>query len=326
MLHPLRFKILALAAFLLALAGFGHVLYQSIYGWNLDRWARNQAQQTARNTYLMCRTAQAAIHRSLQAPLSEVRAQLHRAAPQALQGLEMAAGAAGEGEALRPDQALGALLESLRSKTGHPAAVYRRIEETGELVRIGGGEEKTPGGEYPGQVLPGSDPAALRLGAQELVLFPGRAEGRWVMVALLPLRRPGGQGVAGALQVVLTSPELEQLVRRIMATLIGRDGYVFVLGGKGEQRGRYLLSKDGLRDGEDIWDSLDATGRPFIQAIVVQALALAETSGGEELPVVFERYPWQNPGEKSARHKTVAIAYFEPWDWVIGAGYYEDEF
>jgi methyl-accepting chemotaxis protein len=71
---------------------------------------------------------------------------------------------------------------------------------------------------------------------------------------------------------------------------------------------------------ENIWKSTDADGKFFIQSIVNKALALKT---GE---VAFERYPWKNQGEATARMKIAAISYFEPWDWVIGAGAYEDDF
>ena len=37
------------------------------------------------------------------------------------------------------------------------------------------------------------------------------------------------------------------------------------------------------------------------------------------------RYPWKNASDTEARMKTVKLAYFEPWDWMIGVGSYEDE-
>jgi PAS domain S-box-containing protein len=42
--------------------------------------------------------------------------------------------------------------------------------------------------------------------------------------------------------------------------------------------------------------------------------------------VAFDRYPWKNPGEEELRDKSVALAYFAPWDWVIGASYYQTDF
>ena len=37
------------------------------------------------------------------------------------------------------------------------------------------------------------------------------------------------------------------------------------------------------------------------------------------------RYRWQNPGESTPRWKIVRLAYYAPWDWVIGTGAYEEE-
>jgi hypothetical protein len=46
---------------------------------------------------------------------------------------------------------------------------------------------------------------------------------------------------------------VKSLREGIMKTVVGKTGYVFVLGGSGNQRGRYVISKDGKRDGENIW-------------------------------------------------------------------------
>ncbi len=114
--------------------------------------------------------------------------------------------------------------------------------------------------------------------------------------------------------------DLAELRRAIMSIVAGKTGYAYVLGGKGDQRGRYIISYKGQRDGENLWNSKDANGSPFIQAIVEKALA---AKNGE---CVFERYPWKNEGENEARWKTVAVTYFEPWDWVIGVGAYESDY
>ena len=42
--------------------------------------------------------------------------------------------------------------------------------------------------------------------------------------------------------------------------------------------------------------------------------------------VAEQRYLWKNTGDTKARQKVVRIAYFEPWDWIIGVGSYADEF
>jgi len=120
------------------------------------------------------------------------------------------------------------------------------------------------------------------------------------------------------------SPQLrnsiETLRKEIMGIAVGKTGYVWVLGGKGADRGHYIISKKGMRDGEDLWNSKDTDGRLFVHSVVKKALA---TKGGS---VDYEIYSWQNPGETKPRRKISALTYFKPWDWVIGVGAYEDEF
>ena len=101
-----------------------------------------------------------------------------------------------------------------------------------------------------------------------------------------------------------------------MAAKVGTTGYVYVL----DSKGHYVISKDGARDGEDISQAKDDGGNLFIQEICKKALTLKPGDIAEQ------RYLWKNTGDTKAREKLVRIAYFEPWDWVIGVGSYTDEF
>jgi PAS domain S-box-containing protein len=105
----------------------------------------------------------------------------------------------------------------------------------------------------------------------------------------------------------------------VLDTKVGKTGYVFVLGGRGEHRGRYIVSQNGKRDGENIWLSRDEDGRFIVQEIIQRTIALAPFES-----VTF-RYRWQNEGDPIARYKIAHLAYFAPWDWVIGTSVYEDE-
>lgn len=40
----------------------------------------------------------------------------------------------------------------------------------------------------------------------------------------------------------------------------------------------------------------------------------------------YVEYEWANPGEGVPRKKAMYMAYFEPWDWIISASSYRDEF
>ena len=100
----------------------------------------------------------------------------------------------------------------------------------------------------------------------------------------------------------------------MLSTLVGKTGYVYVLGGSGARKGYYIISKEGKRDGENVWNVKDAKGELVIQKIINQATTQPEGT------ISFIQYPWINPGDDKPKEKIVALAYYKPFDWVIGAG------
>ncbi len=108
----------------------------------------------------------------------------------------------------------------------------------------------------------------------------------------------------------------QQLRRAIMDIEIAQSGYVYVL----DSEGHYVISSGGKRDGADIWNAKDADGVLFIQELIAKAKKAPRGT------TIEQRYPWQNKGDDFSRMKVVRVAYFEQWDWVIGAGSYLDEF
>ena len=57
----------------------------------------------------------------------------------------------------------------------------------------------------------------------------------------------------------------------------------------------------------------DLTQYPFIQKQMKNKTGYIE-------------YEWKNPGEKVKRKKALYMTYFKPWDWIISASSYRDEF
>jgi methyl-accepting chemotaxis protein WspA len=111
------------------------------------------------------------------------------------------------------------------------------------------------------------------------------------------------------------------LRRAILNVKVGKTGYVAVIGGKAEDhRGRYIISKDGQRDGESLWNATDSKGNLFVQEMVNKSIALPK---GE---AYYQTYQWQNLGDPGPRKKVSAAIYFAPFDWVISAGTYEEDY
>ena len=109
---------------------------------------------------------------------------------------------------------------------------------------------------------------------------------------------------------------IEELKAAIAAQRIGKTGYIYVL----DDEGNYLVSKDRLRDGENIWQAKDAKGSYFIREIIEKAKKL----GINNSAVYY--YPWKNIGERKTRMKIAGISYVAPLNWTIGVSAYHEDF
>ncbi len=109
--------------------------------------------------------------------------------------------------------------------------------------------------------------------------------------------------------------QVREHVKDLMAEqVIGESGYIALV----NSNGIYVVSKDRLRDGEDISQSKDAEGRLFIQ----EGIRKAKAAG---TGVDFIVYPWQNLGEDKPRMKAGGLAYVDSWDSVMWpTAYYDD--
>lgn len=113
--------------------------------------------------------------------------------------------------------------------------------------------------------------------------------------------------------------EREVIYERIADIELGRSGYVWVLGGEGDDKGHYIVSDNRERDGEYLLDTMDSEGNLFVQDIVANGKLTPEE------PYLIEYY-WQNNDEDVPSLKVAAVTYYEPWDALIGASAYFRDF
>jgi len=216
-------------------------------------------------------------------------------------------------------------VDEVKSATGVDSSVFQRMNEQGDMMRVATTATDRRGQRALGTYIPAVGLDGSPSPVIESILrgkpFQGHSNvlGTTFVTAFEPFTDPGGK-VLGMLAVGESVNSLESLRRAILSMRVGQTGYVAVIGAKGEQRGRYIISQDGKRDGESILDAKDSGGNYIIQNQISQALAQPR---GQTL---FDNYSWQNPGESAPRRKIAALIYFEPWDWLINAGTYEDEY
>lgn len=224
------------------------------------------------------------------------------------------------------------VVDKVKSLVGGTCTIFQRMNEQGDMLRVATNVEKADGSRAIGTYIPRTNPDGTPNPVIESIMqgkiFHGRAYvvNDWYITAYQPIWDAAEKEITGVLYVGVKQENLTSLRKSIMDIVVGSTGYVYILGGQGEQKGHYLLSQKGLRDGENLWDSVDSAGNYFIRSIISKALRLSEHLFTETIPVNYEKYPWRNPGEQEPREKLAAITYFAPWDWVIVAGYYLDDF
>ncbi len=102
----------------------------------------------------------------------------------------------------------------------------------------------------------------------------------------------------------ITEEEARKAADKILKTqVIGKNGYVYCLDSKGFLR---------MHPHEELVDQ-DVSNFAFVKR---QTL---EKNG-------FLMYEWKNPGEVEKRKKALYMLYFEPWDWIISASFYVEDF
>ncbi len=337
--------IVALAATVFALLGQQQRLASEIDG-TIRQQSNNEAAKVAQSVYLLCAGSEQRNQRQLTHDLAVARDRLAHAGEisftdervawravnqftqdaQTIELPKMQIGSEWLGQVSGAEQPAG-LVDDVSKLTGDFCTLFQRMNDAGDMLRVSTSVLKASGERAIGTYIPAKNPDGSDNVVVKTVLggesYRGRAfvVSQWQATAYEPIWDAAKKRVVGMLYVGVGLNEMNREIRDVIARMtVGKTGYVYVLGGTGDQRGRYLLSQGGKRDGENIWDARDADGRLFIQSIVGKAVRMKDGA------VEFETYPWQNPGEDAPRMKFAAVTYFAPWDWVIGASGYEDEF
>ena len=211
------------------------------------------------------------------------------------------------------------VVDDVQRLVGGASTVFQRMNERGDMLRVATNVPTKEGTRAIGTFIPatGIDGAANPVIAAVLrgETFTGRAfvVDAWYLTAYEPLRDAAG-GVGGMLFVGIRQDGLENIRKAVSEMRLGSTGDVVVLGGKGKQRGAYILSADGKHDGESLWEAKDTSGESFIQDIVARAVAPGHDESG------LTEYAFQKPGDSGVHDRVAAFAYYAPWDWIVLAG------
>jgi len=117
----------------------------------------------------------------------------------------------------------------------------------------------------------------------------------------------GAQGKAVAAGDELEAEAFAALKKNIKNKKVGNTGYIFCM----DSTGTLAIHPDA--EGTNIFDARDSNGFSFIKE-------MCERKNG------WIRYPWKNVGSVTPRMKIVRYEYYQPWNWIVAVGSYEDEF
>ena len=112
----------------------------------------------------------------------------------------------------------------------------------------------------------------------------------------------------------------EELKDLMAAQRLGETGRLAILGTRGYEKGTYILSEDRKHEGVDVLWKKDAEEKPFIKEVIQEAQGLAKNESR------IKYYLRREQGERVERQKLMAYVYFKPWNWIIVASVYLDEF
>ena len=204
------------------------------------------------------------------------------------------------------------VVDEIKAMTGATVTIFQKTP-TGDFLRVATNVQSATGARAIGTYIPVTNPDGQPNPVVATVMKGETYRGNafvvdsWLVSAYAPLTGPAGD-VVGLLYVGVKQQNMPTLRESLEATTVGDTGHIEVYGGSGTIAGQVLISPEGVRDGENMLEAVDAEGTPYVQQMVEQATALQP---GEQATV---RYV-----DEEAGPTTVRLSYYAPWDWVIAA-------
>ncbi|WP_027720717.1 methyl-accepting chemotaxis protein [Maridesulfovibrio zosterae] len=136
-------------------------------------------------------------------------------------------------------------------------------------------------------------------------------------VIYIPMRDQN-DNIVGMFAIHMEDNIVEVLRKSMLNTTVGKSGHVWVVGTRGENKGKYIVSNSAENDGEYV-DSVGGK-KGFIYELIDQAIQNGDGKISSKI------YLWKTKSDKTGRTKLSVFTYFKEWGWLIGAGVYLDEY
>jgi len=140
---------------------------------------------------------------------------------------------------------------------------------------------------------------------------------QWCVTEYRPIRSASGT-LIGMIFAGLPQQSVASLRASVTQAKIGNDGYVYIFGGKGDKKGKYLIPPKTANDFDDVSNLVDVNNRAVLPDIIDEALKLDANKVG------LKTYQWKTPAGVETRW--LRYTYFEPWDWIVVADVHAEDF
>ena len=219
------------------------------------------------------------------------------------------------------------VVDDVRRMTGMDCTLFQRINEQGDMLRVASTltEKQDQSKRALGTVFPAALPDGTTNPATALVLRGEQSRafetvlGNAYLVCRLPVSNMTGE-VIGMLGVGRKVNAMEFLKTIIQNTRVGEQGYVWVVSASGPERGRAIISEGGVQNGKQLWDARDAADRYYVREMIEKATQ--QKSG----TILTERFDLKDEATGATKSRMMAYTWFEPWQWIIGASAFEEEY
>jgi methyl-accepting chemotaxis protein WspA len=216
------------------------------------------------------------------------------------------------------------VVDEVKKLVGGACTIFQRMNEDGDMLRVATNVATTNQQRAIGTYIPAIKPDGTK-GEIVAAIMKGQpykgiawVVNAWYIASYEPIFDTENR-IIGMLFVGEQLESVPSLRKNIQSVSVGETGRVLIFGGKGDQKGKYLVTSDGKKEGENGWFTKDSDGKYVAQEIINAAMSSSE--------VIAHHYMYSEPGSGRPPRKKIAIAkYFEYWDWVIVAATYEDEY
>ncbi|AGL15283.1 methyl-accepting chemotaxis protein [Actinoplanes sp. N902-109] len=214
-------------------------------------------------------------------------------------------------------------VDSTAALTGLTVTVFQRMNDNGDLLRVGTNVKSATGTRAIGTYIPAANadgsPNAVAAAIKSGKGFRGVAQvvGTWFITAYDPIKDADGT-VIGALFVGLPqATALANLTDAIAASEVRDNGSVVVYSTNAADKGRIIASSLPNPPTDAQLDATDARGTKYVEQIVTEAAKLSDNS-------TF-RATYQLPGASGAPagDTTTTVSYYKPYSWAIAVNGYD---